>query len=69
MEINHMWNSEGKNLVTVYYIQIITFDEYLYSNISIPYEIHVYDLSNIKNILLRNLIDNLIPSYFLTSWN
>jgi len=69
LEINNIWKSEGKNLVTVYYIQIITFDEYLYPNISDLYEIHVYDLSNIKNILVRNLLDNLIPSYFLTNWN
>ncbi len=69
IEINNTWEAKGEYLVTVYKIQLIVFDEYLYNNLSDPYEIHIYDLTNIKNIILRRVIDNLIPSYFLTNWN
>ena len=69
VEINNIWNSTGNNLVTIFEIQVIAFDEYFHFSISDPYEIHVYDLSNMQNIKVRNILDNLIPSYFLTNWN
>lgn len=68
-EITHIWPSTGENLVTVYHIQIIAIDNMGLSNISDPYEVHLYDLSAIKNSFVRKILDNLLPSYFQSGWN
>jgi len=68
-EITHVWPSTGENLVTVYYLQVITVDGMGLSNVSNSYEVHLYDLSAIKNVFVRQIIDNLLPSFFLSGWN
>jgi len=71
-EIIHSYNTlnaSGKYLVSVYNIHFLTKDEYGLSSISEPYEVHIYDLQVINNPLIKRLLDNLIPTYFLSGWH
>jgi hypothetical protein len=69
VEFSNVWNSSVEGLVTIYNIQVLVYDRHFFYNLSNPYEVHIYDLSKINNIRIRTLLDNLIPSYFLTDWN
>ncbi len=68
-EITNRWSSHGKYMVTVVPVYVIIRDQYGLFNISNPYEIHIYDLTAIKNRFIRRVIDLLMPTYFLSGWN
>jgi|GEM_PF-1360060 len=67
-EGSQTWNHSGQSLVSMYQIQLLVQDETELITVSDPYEIHIYDLSCVKNPILRSILDTLLPSYFLTGW-
>ncbi|MFO8078472.1 MAG: NosD domain-containing protein [Thermoplasmatota archaeon] len=66
---SNVWESNGKHIVSVYYIHALLKDDEGLTVSSEPYEIHIYDLSAIPNPFFRSIVDTFIPSYFLTGWN
>jgi len=69
LEEQHQWSSRGDNMVTEMNIYLIVKDQHGWYNVSDGYKIHLYDLTSLRSRLMRNLLDKLLPTYFLSGWN